>query len=159
MTGSKPAPLFHYPALRPGSPRYMWKPGPPDVADVAAMWTVHLPTAVPCVDQAGGKHDCSASVPSNPSDPILPMTSVMSHCKPGKTTVIHISTLGGGLPCTGVGSVGSSSMNRSVTGCVQACGGLPCPRVGRVGVSMNQSVTGCVLPLAAACHSRGWQRR
>ena len=55
-----------------------------------------------------------------------------------------VPTLGGGLPCHGVGRVGVF-MNRLITGCIPALGGgLLCPGVGRVGVSMNRSVTGCV---------------
>ena len=38
-----------------------------------------------------GKHDCNASIPRNPSDPILAMTSVISHCNPKNATDIHSS--------------------------------------------------------------------
>ena len=45
-------PQFHYLVALPANPRYTQTPGPPDIADVAAVWTVHRPTAGLCVDQA-----------------------------------------------------------------------------------------------------------
>ena len=44
-----------------------------------------------------GKHDCRASVPNNPSDPILATTQHILHCSPGKTTfkLIRPTTVNG----------------------------------------------------------------
>ena len=44
-----------------------------------------------------GKQDCRASVPNNPSDPILATTQHILHCSPGKTTfkLIRPTTVNG----------------------------------------------------------------
>ena len=64
----------------------------PVSVDVTEASTGPPPTIVPSVNPAdGGKHDCRASVPSRPSDPMLATTSIISQLKPGKTTVISSS--------------------------------------------------------------------
>ena len=106
-------------------------------------------------------------------------------CGPQTSVPGCVSTLGGGLPCTGVDSVGSSSMNQvgdrlcsslwrpamprgwqgqyfdepvSYRLCSVPRGGMPCPVVGSVGsTSMNWSVTGCIAALGAGSEPRGRQ--
>ena len=65
-----------------------------------------------------GMHDCRASVPNNPSDPILATTQHILHCSPGKTTFKLIHPYRGQWPgfsfqATGPGNLSNCQESRS----------------------------------------------